>query len=138
HLPQAVARAAAVDGEHLQLQTRIGLEEAVCNLLGTDEKWRGRGAEAPGNADLLIEPPRKVVIAGRVEPGAAAMLPVLVNDEPRARHDVQHPVDDPLWNERPLFRRAVFGIAALVLRPEAMQHERVRARGAPALRVVVV
>ena len=61
-------------------------------------------------------------IGARAEPGAGAVLVPFVEDQPGRRHQVQHRRHDVALEPRrgPL---AIFGKAALILRPQAVHHE---------------
>ena len=53
------------------------------------------------------------------------MLPVFVNDEPPAGHNIEHVINHRARNKRPFARPAPLRIAPFVLRPQAMQNKRI-------------
>src|SRR5690606_24238748 len=55
NLAQTVARAAAVDRDHLRLQTGVGADELVGDLLRTDEKRRPGRPKPRRDRELLVK-----------------------------------------------------------------------------------
>ena len=99
----------------------------------------GNPHEARRNLDLVVELSRQVEIAVHAEPRARAVLAVFIEDQPLARHDVEHAFCDRSRHPAAVRGAAVLRPAALVLRPQAMQHEGVRPAAAHvALRLVAV
>src|SRR5271166_4112890 len=79
--------------------------------------------------DLAISLPGRVEILARIEPGAYAVLLVLLDDKVPARHNVHHPVDRFLRHPgTPVGFAHLRPASALILRPKTMQNESIRPR----------
>jgi hypothetical protein len=90
--------------------------------------------EARRDLHLLVELAGQVEIGIHAEPRAGAVLAVLVEHQPLARHDVEHAVGHRARHPAAVVAAAVLRPAALVLRPQPVQHEGI---GAPALPVAL-
>jgi len=139
HLLEAVAGAAALHDDHVGRQPGVGGHE-VLHQLGRahGRTWVGEVDEARRDLDLLIEPAGEIEVAVDAEPGAGAVLAVLVEHQPLARHDVEHALGHGTGHEAAVGTVAVLRPAALVLRPQPVQDEGVRPAARPALRIVAL
>src|SRR3569623_1718976 len=76
-------------------------------------------------------------IGARAQPGAGAVLVPLAVDQARRGHQIEHRAHHVAVEPR-RGALAVFGVAALILRPQPMHHEGVRASAALRLRAASI
>src|SRR3990170_8432071 len=108
-----MARPCACDGHHPGLEAGIVVDELVDEAGGAHELRFEWIEVALRNHDLAEQPARQLEKAGRVETRASPMSAVLVDDELRARHDVEHAVDDGAGDVGAPPRQAALGKSAL-------------------------
>ena len=100
----------------------IGLDEGLRHIVGLDHDRLVQRDEFGGNFDRRARLAHRFEIGARRKPGAGSVTIPFMEDQPRARHQVEHAADDRAVEPR---RRhlAERRKALLVLRPQPVHHE---------------